>query len=195
MANGNAGNRAHRLLLAEGLRNRGHAVLLFDYRGYGDNPGRPSEAGVVADARAAVDFLRARDDVDAERIVYLGESLGSAVVAAVAVEQPPAALVLRSPFPSLVEVARQHYPFLPVRTLLRERHPTVEHLERYAGPTLVVAGERDRIIPPRLSREVADSAGASYLKIPETGHNDRALLDGDIFLDGVDAFVRDAVSG
>ena len=77
--NGNAGNRSHRAPLAHALSRAGFSVLLFDYRGYGGNPGHPSERGLLEDARTARDYLLSRDDVDPERLVYFGESLGSGV--------------------------------------------------------------------------------------------------------------------
>ncbi len=100
VAPGNAGNRALRLPLARGLVARGHAVLLLEHRGYGGNPGSPNEAGLAADALAARDHLESRSEVDADRIVHLGESLGSAVAARLSAEREPLAVVLRSPFPS-----------------------------------------------------------------------------------------------
>ncbi|GGI09213.1 alpha/beta hydrolase [Egicoccus halophilus] len=192
---GNAGNRELRLPLAQGLVARGHAVLLVDYRGYGGNPGRPSEAGLLADARAARDHLEARDDVEPDRLVHLGESIGTGVAAALTAERPPAALVLRSPFPSLTEVGARHYPFLPVRWLLRDEFATGRHLAGWDGPTLVVAGDADTIVAPELSARVAEATDARRLWLPGVDHNDRALLDGDAYLDAVDAFVRDAVDG
>lgn len=193
LAPGNAGNRADRVPTARALNERGHAVLLLEYRGYGGNPGRPSETGLVADALAAHDHLVARGDVDPSRLAYLGESLGSAVVAALAAQRPPAALVLRSPFPELADVGRAAYPFLPVGTLLRDRHPTASHLEAYDGPVLVVAGGSDRIVPTELSREVARRAEASFVEVPDAGHNDAALFVGERFLDAVDTHLRAAV--
>ena len=194
LAPGNAGNRAGRVPTARALNERGHAVLLLEPRGYGGNPGRPSEEGLVADARAARDHLDARADVEAGRIAYLGESIGSAVVAALAAERPPAALVLRSPFPELADVGRAAYPFLPIRTLLRDRHPISEHLEAYDGPVLVVAGDADRIVPTRLSREVAARADATLVEIAGAGHNDAALFVGEAFIDAVDDHLRAAVA-
>lgn len=193
VAPGNAGHRGMRLPLADGLAARGHQVLLLEYRGYGSNPGRPSETGLVADAQAARTYLDARPDVDPTRVVYLGESLGTGVLAALAVDAPPLALVLRSPFTELADVGRAAYPFLPVRTLLRDRFPTREQLTQVDVPVLVVAGDADRIIPPALSREVAEVSGAALTLIAGADHNDRALLDGDRYLDAVDAFIRAAV--
>jgi uncharacterized protein len=193
VAPGNAGNRGLRLPLARGLVERGHAVLLVEHRGYGGNPGRPSEAGLHADVLAARTHLEDRGDVEEDAIVHLGESLGSAVVAGLSVEREPAALVLRSPFPELADVARRQLPFLPVRTLLRDRFRTATHLEQVAAPTLVVAGDADRTVPHELSAEVASVAGAELVTVPDADHNDRELLSGATYLDAVDAFVRDAV--
>jgi uncharacterized protein len=187
---GNAGNRALRMPLAEGLVERGHEVVLVDYRGYGGNPGRPSEDGLLKDARAALDFLLAEDQAVENRLVFLGESIGTGVAAALAAEHPPAVLALRSPFPRLEDVGAAHYPFLPVRTLLRERFPTLEHLRGVEVPTLIVAGGADTIVPTALSRQVADATGADYVEVPGAHHNDRALLDGAEYLDAVDRFVR-----
>ena len=194
LAPGNAGNRAGRVPTARGLVARGHAVLLLDYRGYGGNPGSPSQTGLVADARAARDHLDARGEIDADRVVYLGESIGTAVVAALAAERPPAALVLRSPFPELADVGRSAYPFLPIRTLLRDRYPTLEFLAEVEVPILVVVGSEDRIVPNRLSVEVAEATGAQLVEIAGAGHNDPELFVGDRFLDAVDAQVRAAVA-
>ena len=102
--NGNAGDRSFRAPLAAALNRAGFSVLLFDYRGYGRNPGSPSERGLLADVRAARAYLIARDDVDAGRLLYFGESLGAAVAVPLAAEYPPAALVLRSPFTTYEQV-------------------------------------------------------------------------------------------
>jgi pimeloyl-ACP methyl ester carboxylesterase len=155
-------------------------VLLFDYRGYGGNRGRPTESGLARDSRAALRFLTDEVGLPLDRLLYFGESLGSAVVTELAVEHPPAGLVLRSPFTDLASVGRVHYPFLPVRTLLKDRYPLAEQLARVRVPTLIVYGSDDRIVPPDLSRSAAAAAAgpARLLEIEGTDHNDRALLDG-----------------
>ena len=158
--NGNAANRAYRAPLAATLRSQGFQVLLFDYRGYGGNGGGPTEPGLVADARAARAYLLGRVDVDASRLVYFGESLGAAVAIALAVEHGPAAMVLRSPFTSLVDVGRVHYPFLPVALLLRDRFASLETIRDVKCPVLVIAGDRDRIVPVSQSRRLYDAVRA-----------------------------------
>jgi hypothetical protein len=179
--NGNAGNRAHRGPLAAALRRHGLQVLLVDYRGYGGNPGSPTENGLALDGRAAREYLAGRADVDQSRIVYFGESLGTAVAVELAVEHPPAALVLRSPFTSMADVGRHHYPFLPVRLLLRDRFAAIEHIQRIRVPLLVIAGGRDRIVPVEQSRRIYDAAAGSrtLLVLPDADHNDDELLAGD----------------
>jgi fermentation-respiration switch protein FrsA (DUF1100 family) len=180
VCNGNAGSRALRAPLAAALARAGLSVLLFDYRGFGGNPGRPSEEGLAADARAARAWLAARPEVDPSRIAYFGESLGAAVALRLAVERPPAALVLRSPFTSLTDVGRLHYPWLPVRLLLADRYPSAERVADLTVPLLVVAGEHDRIVPAALSRRLYDAAAEPkrFVLVPGADHNDTALLDG-----------------
>lgn len=180
VANGNGGHRGLRAPLARALNAEGLSVLLFDYRGYGGNPGSPSEAGLALDVRAARDFLVADVGVPQERLLYFGESLGAAVVTELATEHPPAGLVLRSPFVDLPSVGRVHYPFLPVGLLLRERHPVAEALATVRVPTTVVYGSRDTIVPPEQSRSVAGAAAQLHrvVEVPDADHNDPVLLDG-----------------
>jgi uncharacterized protein len=189
--NGNAGNRSFRAPLAIPLASAGHGVLLFDYRGYGENPGRPSEAGLMADAHAARSFLEGRADVDWRRLVYFGESLGSAVAVALAAEHPPAGLILRSPFTSLVDVGRFHYPMLPVRWLLRDRYTSIDRIGRIGCPMLVIAGSRDRIVPVDQSRTLFEHARQpKQLVLIDADHNDFDLVAGDRLIQAALGFVR-----
>ena len=187
VANGNAGDRSLRAPLARALAAEGMAVLLFDYRGYGGNPGSPSEVGLARDVRAARQFLVGDVGVPGNRILYYGESLGAAVITELASEHPPAGLVLRSPFVDLASVGRVHYPFLPVRTLLRDRYPLTEHLAEVRIPVTVVYGSNDSIVPPTQSRAVAESAPQLWqlLEVPAADHNDPALLDGEALINAV----------
>lgn len=177
VANGNAGNRFARAPLAAALAARGMAVLLFDYRGYGGNPGSPTEQGLALDVRAARQYL-VDEGVRPDRLLYFGESLGAAVVTELATEHPPAGLLLRSPFVDLASAGRVHYPFLPVGALLRDRYPVAEHAAEVAVPTTVVYGTADTVIPPEQSRAVAEAARAGQVAVPDADHNDRVLLDG-----------------
>lgn len=179
---GNAGHRGYRLPLAHALAAEGLAVLLVDYRGYGGNPGSPTEDGLLADARAARQWI---DSHQIERVIYFGESLGSGPATALAREVAPHALVLRSPYPSLVDVARIHYPFLPAGMRLRDRFPLEVWIADLDVPVVVIAGSKDSIIPTDLSRRVAEVAGAELVVIEGADHNDRELGSGSEVIDAV----------
>jgi fermentation-respiration switch protein FrsA (DUF1100 family) len=177
VAPGNGGNREGRAGLAEELRDRGLAVLLMDYRGYGGNPGRPTEEGLAADAYAATEALEALG-YPPERTIYFGESLGTGVVAALQVRRPPAGMVLRSPFTELADVGAHHYPLLPVRLLLRDRFPVLGHLSSSRVPLTVIYGDRDTVVPSALSARVADAAPSLVERMVVRGvdHNDPVMF-------------------
>src|SRR5687768_11410407 len=191
--NGNAGNRAFRAPLADALARANLAVLLFDYRGFGGNAGSPSESGLLSDGRAARAYVVGRPDVDPTRLVYFGESLGTAVATELAVEHPPAALVLRSPFTSMTDVGRHHYALLPVGWLLRDRYATIDRIARVKATILVIGGDQDRIVPIGQTRRVYEAAREpkSLLIINGADHNDESLLAGREMIDGVLRFLRD----
>lgn len=187
---GNGGNRADRAPLADALHDLGLSVLLVDYRGYGGNPGTPSQAGLLADARASANWLTDRDDVTHR--VWFGESLGGAVALALAREVPPDAVILRSPFTSLLDVARTHYGPVP-GWLLRDHYPAAEWIDGLDAPLLVVVGTADEIVPTANSRALFDAAAEPrrYVTVPGADHNDRALLDGPVLVDAVREFLVD----
>jgi len=191
--NGNAGNRADRVPLAAALAGRGFSVLLADYRGYGGNPGKPSETGLAADARAAVTYLKTRGDVDANRLAYFGESLGAAVALGLAEDEAPVALVLRSPFTSLPDVGAVHYPFLPVSLLLWDDYPNLATIPSVDVPTLIIAGSADGIIPIEQSRDLYEAApGPKRLVVIDgADHNDHALTSGTELVDEIVAFLEE----
>lgn len=187
VANGNAGDRSGRAPLASALADRGFSVLLFDYRGYGGNPGSPSETGLRRDARAAYDLLVSEEGFDPGQLIYFGESLGAAVLTDLATSRPPAGLVLRSPFVDLAAAGSVHYPFLPVRWLLKDRFPVAEQIATVTAPTTVVLGTADRIIPPEQSVAVAAAAGgpSRVVEVAGADHNDAELGHGPEVIDAV----------
>ena len=191
VAPGNGGNRAGRADLARELSARGLAVLLMDYRGYGGNPGSPSEEGLAADAFAATEAL-AELGFPPARTIYFGESLGSGVVAALQARRPPAGMVLRSPFTELADVGAHHYPFLPVRLLLRDRFPVAEHVSASGVPVTVIYADDDTIVPSALSETVADGAPRLFERVvvPGADHNDPVMF-GPLVADAVARLARE----
>ncbi|MGN6170915.1 MAG: alpha/beta hydrolase, partial [Solirubrobacteraceae bacterium] len=154
---GNAGNIGDRVLLATLLTAVGFDVLLFDYRGYGLSTGKPNERGTYLDARAARGAMAAREDCEPAQVIYLGESLGAAVAAELAQSTPPRGLILQSPFTSLRDVARRHYP-LP-RFLIPDAYPTIRRIDSIDAPVLVLHGDRDAIVPVSHGRTLYEAAG------------------------------------
>jgi pimeloyl-ACP methyl ester carboxylesterase len=190
VAPGNGGSRVLRVPLARALAAEGFDVLLVEYRGYGGNPGSPTEEGLAADVDAAYRYLVEERGVPPDRLVLFGESLGGAPLTRLATERPVGALVLRSPFTSLADVGVRAYPFLPVRALLRDRFPLLEHVRSVRAPVAVVAGTADEIVPVEQSRAVADAAGADYVELPGVRHNDEELNSGPAVVDAVVRLVR-----
>ena len=133
------------------------SVAAVNYRGYGLSEGRPSEAALAADALAVYDRLAARKDVDPSRIVVFGRSLGSGVAVRLAEKRPVRAVMLVSPFDSLRSIARKQYPIVPVSLLLKHPFDSLARAPEIEAPLLVLAGERDTLIPPAFSRRLHDA--------------------------------------
>ena len=172
---GNAGNITHRDHVLRQLHDAvGVSVLIFDYRGYGRSRGSPGEAGVLADARAAQQWLVRRGGVKPSEIILMGESLGCAVAVDLAVDGGARALVLQNGFSSLPDVAALHYPWLPVRWLLRTRLDAAGQIGRYQGPLFQSHGDADTIVPHRFGRRLFEAANEpkQLLTLPGHDHND-----------------------
>ena len=170
---GNAGHAAHRAFYAQALVPLGFRVILAEYPGYGPRAGAPSEASLVADA--AQTLGRAHQQYGAP-VLVIGESLGAGVASAVALRQKAAVagLLLITPWDRLDNVAAHHYPWLPVRWMLRDRYDSVEHLKTFDRPVVVVVAERDSIVPPQFGTALhASLAGPKRLLVVEgSDHND-----------------------
>jgi uncharacterized protein len=170
---GNAGNLSRRVPDADLLATEGFDLLLFDYRGYGQSTGRPTEEGTYRDARAALAALRGRAGVAANRILYMGESLGAAVAVALAVEAPPVGLVLRSPFTNILDMARLVYPKLP-EFIVPDAYPSLRRMAEITCPLLVLHGDHDELIPLEQGQRIfAAARGPKKMEILSgLGHND-----------------------
>src|SRR4051794_2181089 len=188
---GNAGNVGDRVVHAALLTAAGFDVLLFDYRGYGRSTGKPSEQGTYRDARAAREALLAQPETDAGRALYLGESLGGAVALALAVESPPAGLVLQSTFTSVRDTGREHYPFIPAG-LIPNAYPSLRLIPDLRAPLLVLHGERDEIVPVSHGRALFDAAPEpKRIEVfRELGHNDLVPLAGKAYAETIASWAR-----
>lgn len=169
---GNGGNLGNRALTAHRFTSKGYGFLLAGYRGYGGNPGQPTEQGLYRDARAYIDWLIAHG-VPQDKIVLDGESLGTGVAVRMAIEHPhAAALVLNSPYTSLPDVAAKTYFFVPVHLLMLDRFDSFSLIRKVTMPVLVLHGQKDRIVPFALGKALYDAAPTpkEFAVFPEGTH-------------------------
>lgn len=144
---GNAGSISHRLDYLPMFYRLGYNTYIFDYRGYGESSGTPSEPGTYLDAQAAWQYLVEERALPHDSIVLFGESLGGAIAAWLAAHEKPALLVLASAFTSVPDMAEKMYPFLPVRLLSRFEYNTIGYLGNVTCPVFVAHSPQDEIVP------------------------------------------------
>ena len=176
-------------MLREGRRNApGAGWLLVNYRGYGGSQGAPSAKNISADALRWHDH--ARDALQAKAIVVFGRSLGSGAAVHVAANRPVRGAILVTPFDSLTEVAKHHYPFLPVSLLLRHRFDPVELAPQVRAPLLCIAAARDEVIPSAHARRLYDAWGGEkrWIELENAGHNSTDGVPG--FWQAINAFLK-----
>lgn len=190
---GNGGHIGYRHRRLERFVGAGYGALFPEYRGYGGNPGSPTEAGMFIDARAALDFLAAQG-IAPSRIVLYGESLGTGVAVQIASERASGALVLETPFSSVADVAQRRYPIFPVRLLLKDPFDAKSRIGLVRAPILMMLAGRDTIVPIQFGRALYDAAPEpkEMWINPEAGHVDLYELGG---LDAALDFIRRRVPG
>jgi len=154
---GNAGHVGDRVPKLAELMRAGFGLLLAGYRGYGGNPGRPSEEALSTDARLLLDWL-AGQGVSPQRTVLYGESLGTGVAVKMATERPAAAVVLEAPYTSVAAVAQAQYWYLPARWLVRDKWDSISRIAQIKMPLLLMHGLRDRTIPARFGQRLFEAA-------------------------------------
>ncbi len=172
---GNSGNVTHRADVLRTLHDEvGVSVFIFDYRGYGRSAGKPSEEGILADARSARAWLARREGIAQEEIVLLGHALGSGVAVDLAARDGAKALVLESAFTSVPDVAESYFPRLPVKLVARTELDSLHKIRRYRGPLLMSHGDADTIVPYRLGRRLYAAANGpkEFIALPGHGHMD-----------------------
>ncbi len=182
---GNGGHRGYRVKELQQFTGLDCHVLYFDYRGYGETDGSPTEELLTQDAKLVWSYAVNELDVAPERILIWGESLGGGVAVGLASDlcatgSPPGGLMLRGTFSALTDAAAYHYPWLPVRWLLVDRFPSLERMPRVTCPLLMIHGQRDRIVPFEQGEQLFAAAPAEsyngvakhFVTLPEAGHND-----------------------
>lgn len=193
ISHGNAGTVADRLPRAA-LFHRALAVdvLLYDYRGYGQSSGSPTEEGTYIDARAAYDWLVTRGVAPA-RIVLFGESLGCAVSLQLALDRRVGGVVLEAPFLSVRAMAKQLFPRLPIGPLLRTHYDNYGKIARLTAPLFIVHGTHDELIPLAHGEALFAEAREPkrFLAVPGAHHNDVYHVGGAAYLDALQSFLQE----
>jgi fermentation-respiration switch protein FrsA (DUF1100 family) len=170
---GNAGNISHRLGKALDFVNSGYGVLLVEYRGYGGNPGEPSEAGLYRDAHAYLKWLRAQG-YEPEDMIFYGESLGSGVAVEMALHYPPKALILETPYSNFSAIAKKHYGYIPfIDALLIDKFDSVSKIDQIDTPKLFLIAGKDEVLGAQTGLELYEKASEpKTLKVfDQAGHN------------------------
>ena len=169
---GNAGHVGHRVNKFKHFIESGYGLLLLEYRGYGQNPGKPSENGIYKDAQAALKFL-SKENIFSQQIVLYGESLGCGIATKLSTEKSFDATILESPYTSIADVAQSHYWYLPAKWLVLDKHDIIGIIEDIKSPLLLMHGEKDNIINIKLGKRVFNAAPEPKraLYLPNAGHN------------------------
>ncbi len=166
---GNAGHIGYRMYLVRQFLSEGFGVLLLEYRGYGGNPGKPTESGLYQDARGAMHFLQ-QQGIQGSNIVLYGESLGTGIATQMATEFPVCALVLQSPYTSFTALARFHYPWLPIPVI--DKYDSLSRIQKIHVPILMLHGKRDEVVPFNQGLTLFNHANQpkEWIEFPDKGH-------------------------
>ena len=198
MCHGNAGNisEAGRPFHYAGLRALGLSLFAFDYRGYGESEGVPTEQGLYRDADAAYRYLRETLNVPAERIVVFGHSLGSAVAVELVSRVPAAGLVLDGALTSVVERAQELFPYAPVRWIGASRYPSIERVGALTIPKLFLHARADEVIPFGHGRRLFEAAAPpkEFVQL-QGGHGDAFEVDSAAYYGAIGRFVAELERG
>jgi len=192
VCHGNAGNLSEfdRPLHYAGLRQLGLNLLAFDYRGYGESGGTPSETGLYRDADAAYHYLTNQRGVPAGRIVIFGHSLGSAVAIDLASRVRSAGLIVEGAFTSATDRGQELYPYIPVRWVAASRFSSVDKISRITVPKLFLHAERDEVIPLAHGRRLYQAAQPpkTFVEL-RGGHGDAFDVDSARYFGSIASFL------
>ncbi len=157
----------------------GWSIALINYRGYGLSEGKPSEANLFKDAETVYDYFSKLPDVDTDRIILMGRSLGTGVAVYLATKRPVKGLILVSPYDSIVSVGKKRMPFVPVGLILKHRFDSISRAPSINLPALFLIAGQDQTIPVWHSKRLLNKwAGQTTLKtIERRDHNNISYSD------------------
>ena len=176
---GNAGNDSDRVTGIDQFHHAHLNVFIFDYRGYGESEGQPSEQGTYNDAMAAYSYLTSRTDVDAKKIFIYGESLGGAVAIDLASKVKSAGLIVIDTFTSIDAIGREIYPFLPIRWLMRTKYDSLSKIKKIHCPVLIGHSKEDDIIPYHHGQDLFKAANPPKEFMQLKGNHGEAIYISD----------------
>lgn len=200
---GNSAHRGRRGPLLTLFSDLGCDVLIVDYRGYGQNPGSPTENALMSDARTLWKHATQELGTPPERIILFGESLGGAVATGLTSQlcregTPPRGLIVQSSFSCLADAGSWHYPWLPVRWILQDKYPSVDCMAHVTCPVMLYHGDRDEIVPYAMGRKLYEAAphksdsgvAKRFVTITDAGHNDIMHVAPEQVREAVTAFLK-----
>jgi fermentation-respiration switch protein FrsA (DUF1100 family) len=189
---GNAGNITDRLDNLAKLTKLPVNIFIFDYRGYGRSQGSPDEKGIYLDAEAAYDYLTSRKDVEQDKIILFGRSLGGAVAVDLATKRPCAGLILESTFTSAKDMAKSAFGFIPVYWIIKTKLNSIDKISKIRVPILFLHGTEDRTVPIKLGRRLYEAANGlkEFYQIQGADHNDTYIIGGQPYFDKLFEFIK-----
>ena len=190
---GNISNRVYNIMLL--YQHVGANLFIFDYRGYGRSDGKPSEKGMYSDGEGVLEYLRSRDDIDHDRLVLFGRSLGGCIVAELAMGHRVKAVIIESSFTSVDAMARYNRPaiafFVPSRLLVKSRFDSIKKMPRIHSPVMIVHGDKDVTVPIQMGRELFDAANEPkrFYEIRGATHDDTHIVGGEAYFKALREFI------
>jgi len=179
---GNGGNMTHRLDSISIFHNLGLNCFIFDYRGYGNSEGKPSEQGTYSDADSAYKYLTQTKNISPKNIIFFGRSLGGSIAAKLASEVEAKGLVIESTFTSFIDIGQKFYPYMPVKWFARFGYRTIDYIRNVPCPVMIIHSRADETIPFEFGQQLYEAANGPKKFIEIYGsHNDGFLLSGDLY--------------
>ena len=187
---GNTGNISHRFETIDMLHLMGFSVFIFDYRGYGQSEGHPSEQGTFLDAKAALAYLIQQRGVPENEVIIFGRSLGGAIATWLSSQSNAKALIIESSFLSIPELGQQHYPLLPIKLIASIRYDSKQHIQNVQCPILVIHSKDDEVIPFNHGQGLYEHAkGDKEMLVIHGRHGDGFIYSGKVYTEGLKDFL------